>query len=96
MHSNESYVVWPIKEGLVIPESTFDLGGRPPKYPWMQLEVSVGDPLRGPSFLVTCPTAERKRLWSTLGSSAKSVERRTGYKFTLRSDKKGIRVWRIK
>ena len=96
MKPNDSYVVMPIQECLTIPESMFRPEGRPLKYPWLKLELSTGTPLRGPSFLVSCPQVELKRLWSTLGSSARSIERRTGKKFVMRRDKKGIRVWRVK
>jgi hypothetical protein len=91
-----SFTVMPIEQNVPVPLNMVRVTGRPARYPWMSLAVSIGSPLTGPSFLVRCPSVEIKRLWNTLSSSARSIEKRTGKKFLMRRDAKGIRVWRIK
>ncbi len=61
------------------------------KYPLRKLVVSE-------SFLVPCDdtAGATQRLYNSLTSCAAGIERSTGYLFTMRRVKGGIRVWRIR
>lgn len=73
----------PIEDNVPLPSA-----GRPRTYPWDELKV-------GQSFLVRCPKPEYARLIGSLTSCANNASRRTGFKYALRWDKRGIRTWRI-
>jgi hypothetical protein len=73
-----------IEKGIPIPRV-----GRPDKYPWEQLAV-------GESFLVPCAMHEIESVRNSLTSSRKGKQDRLGWKFTLRSNCVGVRVWRVK
>lgn len=56
--------------------------GRPPKYPWGQLEP-------GDSFFIRGGTP------SILSGRKKKIERRYGIRLTIRTVDGGVRVWRV-
>lgn len=66
------------------------------RYPWGDLPVSTGDPLKGPSFLVQRAKHEMRATWASLTSCARSIEKRRDMKFVMRREIGGIRVWRVK
>ena len=59
-----------------------------PKYPFRQLAVSE-------SFLVPCGDYEKPEAMNSLTSCRAHAQRKTGWKFVMRSVTGGIRVWRI-
>lgn len=86
--------VMPIREeALPIPEKGWG-GNR--RYHWKALGISSGEPLKGPSFLVSCPNCEITRLWSSITSCVRNQKSRHGREFILRRVDKGIRIWRTK
>jgi hypothetical protein len=74
-----------VEEGIPMPPERYMIS----KYPWRQMNV-------GDSFLVEKETAKINSLWDSLSSCRCNAERKTGYKFALRRNSKGIRVWRVK
>ena len=60
-----------------------------PKYPFQKLAISE-------SFLVPCGDYEKPEAMNSLTSCRAHAQRKTGWKFAMRSVKGGIRVWRIK
>lgn len=75
----------------IVIEKNIPISGRrkPTKYPWVQMQV-------GDSFVVPCEPAERKKLHISVGASARNYSTKNpGYKFSLRTELAGIRVWRI-
>lgn len=57
--------------------------GRPPKYPWA--EMAVGD-----SFYVPGMTA------SQMSSAWRRAKDKLGHEYSARSERSGVRVWRVK
>lgn len=77
-----------IESGIPVPPRVGG-GGRPGKYPFEHMTP-------GDSFLVTYqdgqPPAHAAR---RLASATKGASKRTGFKFTTRRLKDGVRVWRV-
>lgn len=73
-----------IESNMPIPHA----GGRPRAYPWYEMEI-------GQSFMVNCPDVESKRLANNLTSCKCNAAKKTGFKYTMRKVKGGIRCWRV-
>jgi len=70
-----------IEKGIPIPRRTGS--GRKPKYPWAEMK-------KGDSFFVMRQTINR------LGSCMVRAGKRLGMKFSARTEKGGVRIWRVK
>ena len=70
-----------IDKNVEIPEIT-RCGGRPAKYPWHAMEV-------GDSFFVP----DKKSC--QFGGLIQYAKKKTGYKYSVRKEGDGIRVWRV-
>jgi hypothetical protein len=72
-----------IDKNVPLPQRTWGgPGGRPPKYPWAEMEV-------GDSFFVLNATTDN------LSAAGTMAAKRSGRKFTTRKENGGVRVWRI-
>lgn len=58
--------------------------GRPASYPWREMQV-------GDSILIPAERTHPKHA----SKRAYAASKRTGYKFTCRTQEDGVRVWRI-
>lgn len=68
-----------IEKGIEMPDRPL---GKPPKYPWREMEV-------GDSFFVpNMNTAD-------FGGGASTAGKRLGKKFSCRREGNGVRVWRV-
>ena len=79
-----------IEKNVPIVNKTNGGGGRPPKYPWEQMEV-------GDSFYVPKPDKLKniRDLRSNLLNASRVYVRRYGWQFTTSEEGEGIRIWRI-
>lgn len=57
------------------------------KYPFKHMEV-------GDSFFVPCGNATSRRLMQRLSAATFRAHGNTGFKFSIRTDSEGVRVWR--
>lgn len=71
-----------VDHDVPIPVGAKSKRGRPPKYPWADLEV-------GDSFFV------KGKRPIDLGEITQRMARRTGFRFITRTVQGGVRVWRI-
>lgn len=74
-----------IDKDIVIPSIRRPRG---PKYPFKSLEL-------GDSFFVPTPKADTAKVVAILAATAYRMKRDHGLVFTLRTVKRGVRVWRI-
>jgi hypothetical protein len=89
-----SYAVSPIEHAVANPIKAPT--GRRAKYPWRELAVSQQCPLRGPSFFVACSDREAHKVYTSLKSCQRAIQKSDGFIFAVIREHGGYRVWRTK